>query len=356
MFIRQISIFFFILCFLVFSYKPGQSQEDAHCLDTPQDTSCTNYLYPDGNSTHDMMMLCSMMPYMSGCSIQNACTNSHDHHGELWCEPFSLLADVCAYDMPGMSGCANYKKLCFPTDSVIEQCDDFPPIPGLPTTSYINDAIKSMCSGHFMTACSKCPTSSPGYMNCDLLAVYSELCLSMPDMIECQQWKSMCESGLTAWPEYCPSNEQPPIMRMYFHTGIVDYILFKGWVARTDLQYVGSMVAIVLMAIVYEALQSFRAYLEWRWNSVLAASNGEKLPLVGESNSINGEYTVAPFIFSVDVTRALLHTVEVALGYFLMLIAMTYNMGLFLAVLVGFFLGNLFFSRYRKYAPRSCCA
>ena len=45
-----------------------------------------------------------------------------------YCRPMSILADSCV-DMGGMSGCVNYKALCFNPRSVVQQCSDAPAVP-----------------------------------------------------------------------------------------------------------------------------------------------------------------------------------------------------------------------------------
>jgi copper transporter 1 len=57
----------------------------------------------------------------------------------------------------------------------------------------------------------------------------------------------------------------------------------------------------------------------------------------------------------VDLARAALQFVETLLSYALMLIAMTFNVGLFIAVLLGIALGTFIFARFRPYKRRACC-
>ena len=55
-------------------------------------------------------------------------------------------------------------------------------------------------------------------------------------------------------------------------------------------------------------------------------------------------------IFRANAARALLVTVSSGLDYLLMLVAMTYNVGLFLAVVVGLGVGTLAFGHWGRTA------
>jgi hypothetical protein len=351
----MVSPIFLGLLLLLQLAQNGGAQD---CLTDPSNVNCTMYMYPDANSTADVSNLCMMMSYMPACSLTALCTDSHDHHGDPYCEPFSLLADGCASDMPSMGGCTNYVALCAPADSVVHQCDMYPPIPGLPTTAQANAAIISLCGQHYMPGCEKCSDTGGMYMDCDLLGVYSEICLSMPDMSDCAQWQEMCES-IPDWSELCPSDaspDQPPLMRMYFHTGIVDYILFESWVPRTNGAYAGAVIGVMILAFLFEALQTLHSYLEFRWKSPEYQSgtkNGDVEPLNEKVVLVWGK---TPFRFWIDLQRAAIHALEIVLGYFLMLIAMTFNVGLFCSLIAGFFLGHFVFGRLRAYSAKvSCC-
>ena len=275
-----------------------------------------------------------------------------------------------------MGGCTNYTALCAPADSVVMQCDDFPPLPGLPTTAEVQGAISGICNSHNMEGCDTC-TIDPG---CDLMAVYSSLCLVMPDMAECASWKTMCET-VPSWTAWCPASDptagQAPIMKMYFHTGIVDYVLFQGWVPRTNGQYIATLLAIIVIGIVLEGLRTLRHYCECRWAVLPLLTGGSSTASTvpkpgspyqnlndlsdGTPAGANADkplpgWAPQPFRVRVDLLRAALSAVEALLSYSLMLVAMTFNVGMFLSVLAGLFIGVFIFGRYRSYQPaKECC-
>lgn len=174
-------------------------------------------------------------------------------------------------------------------------------------------------------------------------------------------------------------------MRMYFHTGYKDYVLFQGWVPRTtgmrmkfafvyfilryccydhnavlhsysppcSGQYVGTWFAVFFFGILFEVFKLMRSYLEKKWRREFY-KNDERL--INEHGHHNKHSTFSvPFVWSIDFTRACLQFIEVGWGFLIMLVAMTYNLGLFLAVCSGAFMGSLLFGRFMHYEPRSSC-
>ena len=74
---------------------------------------------------------------------------------------------------------------------------------------------------------------------------------------------------------------------------------------------------------------------------------------VGDDLSINAK---GPrFYFAVDVPRALMAALETTWSLLVMLIAMTFNIALFLAIPTGCFIGQLFVGRFMVYKPSSSC-
>ena len=74
---------------------------------------------------------------------------------------------------------------------------------------------------------------------------------------QCKDYEAMCSElhkrDGDDWLELCgakPGTEEAlePLMRMYFHTGFADYVLFHSWVPRNPTQYFFTLLAIVAMA------------------------------------------------------------------------------------------------------------
>ena len=135
----------------------------------------------------------------------------------------------------------------------------------LPSDAQLSQWITQICKSMPMTNCKQCGLNTRrntrgravtgGTLNCDLLLVYSELCLSMPDMSQCTGWSQLCQI-IPDWPICpggsddqvttllsfflsfvclpfllirCPLFFKAPIMRMYFHASIEDYVLIEQW-------------------------------------------------------------------------------------------------------------------------------
>jgi copper transporter 1 len=200
---------------------------------------------------------------MWGCTVNRVCLQQKPEHGKSgYCERFSVLKDLCL-DMPGMKGCGNYTSMCSNV-SVVQECD-MKALP-FPDSKELGALIQKMCDRMPMSECKKCINNNDMMtmmLHCDMMQVYSDLCKSMPNMGECAAWKTLCK----AVPEWslCSNTDghnTVPEMRMYFHTGLVDYVLVEQWVPTNNWQYALTFVAIVLMGILYELLKVCRSVFE----------------------------------------------------------------------------------------------
>jgi len=328
--------------------SPLSSYDD--CVINPTDPSCAKYVLPDSTILPFISALCGMMPTMPGCTINSICQDPQ-YSGSEYCKPFAVYKVLCN-DMPKMNNCTAYKSMCSPINgtSSVQQCK-MNAIQA-PNSSYCFSLITDMCSEMFMDGCAECTKS------CEYLQYYSDMCLSMPDMSDCADWKKMC-SPIGDWPLCNSEAAGVPIMRMYFHTGIMDYVLFKKWVPRSDGFYVFTWFVVFLFGVSYEFLKLIRTRLEKRWNAEFEAqaeyqaiNNGGKTELLLNSSFFAAQM---PFRWDVDLLRAFLHLLEVAWGLLIMLVAMTFNVGLFFAVLAGAFVGMLFVGRFMHYVPKASC-
>jgi len=331
------------LLVLVLCLVNGATADYDACIVNPTTPDCSSYVMPDSVVVPLINALCGM-PSMVGCTINKICQQSQ-YSGSSYCKPFVIYKEMCL-DMPMMSNCSAYVSMCNNPNSTVSQCKKTAVIP-LPTTKQCSTYVQGICSSMpGMDGCVQCESS------CEWLQYYSDLCMSMPDMPQCDSWKTMCDV-VPDWP-ICPAGgEGGPMMRMYFHTGIQEYILFKKWVPTSEGYYVGSWFAVFLFAVFYEVLKLIRTRLEKQWNAQYEALS-ENIGLINpiESSIFKAQ---APFRFGVDFARAFLHFLEVGWGLLIMLVAMTYNVGLFFAVCAGAFVGMLFTGRFMHYVPKASC-
>jgi len=285
-----------------------------------------------------MDTVCKGMPWMSGCIIEKICLGAGNNQlATTYCGYFNLLKDACL-EMP-MNGCQNFTHMCNNGPSQVKECQA--PVIGEPTSMECKPLIQSICNDMPMDGCNDCTAHN---YNCNL-TLYSNLCLAMPDMSQCDRWNDMCNL-VPDWP-LCPKygNYITPKMAMYFHIGISDYVLFKEWVPQDNATYVGTWFAVLLFAFILEFIKYIRMKCENKWNE-----NGG-YALINPT----AEYVAPDWNVYVDVPRSFLQTLETGWGLLVMLISMTFNVGLFFAILIGTMIGTLVFGRFHHYAPKSSC-
>jgi copper transporter 1 len=323
------------------------------CIADSTAASCASYQYPDALASADLAALCASMPDMSGCSLGEACKA-----GKLAgapCKPFSLLGSICATDMPTMRACANYAALCSKSGSTVQQCTSQAPMARLPRSEATRKAVLSACSDHTMPSCSKCSslTACP-----DPLLAYSDVCREHPTMSQCATYQTWCSAASVDASYFCDAGSADllPPMQMYFHQRLDDIVLFRSWIPRSGGAYAGTIIAIIAFGMLSSFLKSARGRLDSRWvhdslckaNAAAAAAAAQSC--CGSSDGSEGEdlhwirRTFRKHPWSQNSIRALLTGITLTLDYFNMLIVMTFNVGLFIAVVCGYVLGTLFFS------------
>ncbi|XP_020626924.1 high affinity copper uptake protein 1-like [Orbicella faveolata] len=130
-------------------------------------------------------------------------------------------------------------------------------------------------------------------------------------------------------------------MMMYFHFSKSVTILFESWSVNDATELVFSCVAIFVLAALYEGLKVLREVLKRRYSYVVSVDLTEtkvygtgpnQTTVVTESK---GELPRSRICNWHHLVQTFLHVVQVTISYFLMLIFMTYNVWLCLAVALG---------------------
>ncbi|KAI0802463.1 Ctr copper transporter [Xylaria sp. FL0064] len=156
-----------------------------------------------------------------------------------------------------------------------------------------------------------------------------------------------------------------------FNNNMMTALYSEAWTPSTAGAYAGTIIFLIFLSAFFRLLLAGKARAEARWLDAemkrrYVVVQG-KLPVSEQISrddlskrvtlTENGieenvfvvqrrEHIYRPFRLSVDPLRAAFDTVITGVGYLLMLAVMTVNVGYFLAVLGGTFLGSLLVGRY----------
>lgn len=159
------------------------------------------------------------------------------------------------------------------------------------------------------------------------------------------------------------------MMSMAFHGGYNETILFEQWKIDSLAGLLWSMLLIFIMAALYEGLKYYREYLFWKtynalqYRPVTVTEKNSGNGTVGNNNesATNGGgsgddasrvvhmvgeviHKQPPTMLSaMHLFQTFLHILQVTLSFLLMLIFMTYNTWLCVAVVLGAALGYFLF-------------
>ncbi|XP_023243195.1 high affinity copper uptake protein 1-like isoform X2 [Centruroides sculpturatus] len=136
-------------------------------------------------------------------------------------------------------------------------------------------------------------------------------------------------------------------MMMYFHAGVDVTILFEQWKVTTVGGLVGSIIGIFLLAMLYEGLKFFREFLFKQYFSSLQYTTISVTGQDGKTMTEIHKIARNRMISWPHGIQTILHVVQMVTSYFLMLIFMTYNVWLCMAVALGAGAGYFLFG-WRK--------
>ncbi|XP_032594611.1 high affinity copper uptake protein 1 isoform X2 [Drosophila grimshawi] len=140
------------------------------------------------------------------------------------------------------------------------------------------------------------------------------------------------------------------MMSMAFHFGYDETILFSWWHIETVAGLIGSMIAIFLLALLYEGLKYYREYLFWKtynlleYRPVTGPQRNPEAPRLPPPSAAAAPSPVQPTMLSINhLYQTLLQVLQVTLSFLLMLIFMTYNVWLCMMVVLGSGVGYFLF-------------
>uniref|UniRef100_H2Z3K9 Copper transport protein n=1 Tax=Ciona savignyi TaxID=51511 RepID=H2Z3K9_CIOSA len=128
------------------------------------------------------------------------------------------------------------------------------------------------------------------------------------------------------------------MMTMYFNFNLPVTVLFYEWEIKDSGALIGSCVGVAGIGILYELLK----YMRQQWAKKMYANKVRSfVPSTSDCCQEDDDlecYTISyksPKFWLFHVVQTILHMVQVAIAYFLMLIVMAYNVWLAISVVAG---------------------
>lgn len=350
------------------------------CYTNPTAAQCATFKRADAEWTSDVASLCSAMSFMSGCTLWKQC-KAGQASGD-FCTPASLAADLCV-DMPRMKGCEAYTALCA-RGTKVAQCTTPGPVPDLVTTYPAKEAVDAICTSMSMTDCASCSETGLKFAKCpDPLGTLSALCIAMPGMGECASFQQMCAtdavessfSSLCSGQNTDGSQSLPP-MKMWMHASTREIFLFKEWVPSTTGAYIGACIGCLLFAVFTQGLKAVRLWMEVLWShqwrqecmcnqKASPKSSCCELPTVSVISRpqrtpweirLRGKTLINANQVWRNSMRSVFTFVAVLFEYMLMLLVMTFNIGIIISTVLGFAIGTLLFGHVGEAAQGAVIA
>ncbi|CAM5102738.1 unnamed protein product [Natator depressus] len=133
------------------------------------------------------------------------------------------------------------------------------------------------------------------------------------------------------------------MMQMYFYFSDKVVLLFDFWNVHTPAGMVLSVLVVLLLAALYEAIKMSKTKLLRRMILAIPTTLSQESLREPEPGSVNSnlgqQNTTSKRWFLYHISQSLLHVVQVVIGYLVMLVVMSYNTWIFLGVIVGSALG-----------------
>ncbi|KAI1205201.1 Ctr copper transporter family-domain-containing protein [Annulohypoxylon truncatum] len=145
-------------------------------------------------------------------------------------------------------------------------------------------------------------------------------------------------------------------MAMVFFQSVTTPLYSSAWTPQGQGSYAGTCIFLIVLALVHRILIAGRAIifdsnqaLSRRRKDISSDSDeypGSKSDLESMGERFRSQWSGHPFKVATETARALLEVIIGGIGYLLMLAVMTMNVGYFLSVLGGIFLGTFVAGRF----------
>lgn len=166
-------------------------------------------------------------------------------------------------------------------------------------------------------------------------------------MNQCFEMNQICSYKFP----FCAASIAPPTMKMFFHFGIRDYLLFESWVPSSMTTYLLALLFCLSFGVFYEYLVHLSSKFEVYANTVVESSNeanrnDSEHPLLDEmeSTNVSQDQSMKLTKLRIRIGRSVFRFVILFSGYICMLLAMTFNVGYFVFIVLGVSIGTFLFN------------
>ncbi|KAI1133987.1 Ctr copper transporter family-domain-containing protein [Hypoxylon sp. FL0543] len=145
-------------------------------------------------------------------------------------------------------------------------------------------------------------------------------------------------------------------MAMVFFQSVTTPLYSSTWTPQGQGSYAGTCIFLIVLALVHRILIAARSIvfdsnqaLHRHRKDISSDSDdypGSRSELESMGNQFRSQWNSHPFRVATETARALLEVIVGGIGYLLMLAVMTMNVGYFLSVLGGIFLGTFVAGRF----------
>ncbi|KAK9480287.1 Ctr copper transporter family-domain-containing protein [Lipomyces japonicus] len=167
-------------------------------------------------------------------------------------------------------------------------------------------------------------------------------------------------AATTATSSSSSSSSSMDMMTMVFHTSTNDPLFASGWTPSSTGKYAGTCIFLIVLAVTYRLTHVIKhrteRYLISRATHIAISSHihtvdddGAIEKYTASTSSISKPLSFGdarPWRVSIDFPMAAIQVILAGTSYLLMLAVMTFNVGYFLSVLGGIFLGELVLGRF----------
>jgi len=151
-------------------------------------------------------------------------------------------------------------------------------------------------------------------------------------------------------------------MLSYFHTNGGDDLFFEFWTPSSPGAIAGASIALLFLAMLERLVNAVRGRLDGYWASNAlhrsaqhvvqdddASTKKLETPSLSDGSRVvvpPRRRAVPPFIVAHDLPRGLVYMLQATINYALMLAVMTFQVGYFVAIIVGLGIGEATFGRW----------